>query len=605
MRTFLFLWGIIFLILSLTVFYTQIFSTQKNAEYAIQSANKTTSLYSFYLSNALDNKEQDMIEKNISHLLINDDLALLIKISSADDKFSYTWVNKKQNERIKKYNLESFLNDNREQNGISSEKKVVYTRQPFYNKADTSGWISAVFASEDYYMPVESLLSKVLYSFFISLLVSIVVTLVLSCKILLPLRKLHNASEEIARGEAFDNLKLLKGKEFILLGNSIQGITEAFRDTKQELLKSRSYIENIIQSINSSLIVLDPERKIKFVNKSTVELLGYSEEELTGMHISNILEEDESRGISIDHLIEMNQLKNTPADLIRKDKETVSVSFSGSVIYNHKNEIQDIICLGNDITERKEAEAAIIRAHDELEIRVAERTFELEEMNKALKAENKERLDTERKLVSSLEEKEVLLKEIHHRVKNNLQIISSLLQLNSMKIKDKDSLEIFKASQMRIKSIAMVHERLYQTKDLGSIDIRDYVNVLTKDLFTLFGSRGASIELKTDICDIHLCIDKTISLGLILNEMVTNSIKYAFPEQRPGEISIIMTKAEDDKYLLTYKDNGIGLPPGLNILEVNSLGMRLIRNLTKQIDGTMEIKNGVGVEYNICFSPQS
>ena len=203
---------------------------------------------------------------------------------------------------------------------------------------------------------------------------------------------------------------------------------------------------------------------------------------------------------------------------------------------------------------------------------------------------------------ASLKEKEVLLKEIHHRVKNNMQVISSLLNLQSRYSKDERYIEMVKQSQIRIKAMALVHEKLYRSKDLASIDISDYIKSLVNDLFLSYKSNTSKIELKVNIEDVSLGIEAAIPCGLIVNELVSNSLKYAFPEGKDGEISISLQSLDKDQYELIVSDNGIGLPKDLDFKKSDSLGMKLVTNFTERtLHGKIERNTHKGTEFKIIF----
>ncbi len=211
-----------------------------------------------------------------------------------------------------------------------------------------------------------------------------------------------------------------------------------------------------------------------------------------------------------------------------------------------------------------------------------------------------ERVNTEKKIKESLEEKEMLLKEIHHRVKNNLMIISSLLNLQSRYIKDKASQDIFKESQNRARSMALIHERLYQSTDLKRIDFGEYITSLANELFHTYVADPGLIELKINVDDIFLDINTAIPLGLIVNELITNSLKHAFPDGMSGEI-IVNFHPIDEHYEFTVKDNGIGFPEDLDFQNTESLGLQMVTSLTDQIDGEIELDRNNGTEFKITF----
>ncbi|MBA3682524.1 MAG: sensor histidine kinase [Bacteroidetes bacterium] len=200
----------------------------------------------------------------------------------------------------------------------------------------------------------------------------------------------------------------------------------------------------------------------------------------------------------------------------------------------------------------------------------------------------------------SLKEKEQLLKEIHHRVKNNLQIVSSLLNLQSENILDKRYLDLIIESRNRINSMALVHEMLYSSKDLSKIEMGEYVQRLSIGIQSSLLKNDANIKFHYNLQhDLYFDIDHMIPLGLILNEIISNSYKYAFPENT-GRIDIEMSKT-DKHYLLVVKDNGIGLKPNFDVKRDSNLGMQLIYMLTEQLDGKVGLDSVLGVAYEITF----
>jgi PAS domain S-box-containing protein len=212
---------------------------------------------------------------------------------------------------------------------------------------------------------------------------------------------------------------------------------------------------------------------------------------------------------------------------------------------------------------------------------------------------------TERKqaleqLKSSLNEKEVLLKEIHHRVKNNMQVITSLLNLQSKTISDSQALAVFEDSQNRVKSMALIHETLYQSKDLSRIDFAEYLKKLVAQVSRSYRIQPDAVKIKVDVDNVSLPIDTAVPCGLIINELASNSLKYAFPADTKGEVNITFGMV-DEQYVLRVSDTGIGLPPGFDPEKGKSLGMKLVRMLTTQLCGEIECRNGVGTTFRIAF----
>jgi PAS domain S-box-containing protein len=204
-------------------------------------------------------------------------------------------------------------------------------------------------------------------------------------------------------------------------------------------------------------------------------------------------------------------------------------------------------------------------------------------------------------LKKSLHEKEVLLKEIHHRVKNNLQIISSLLNLQSRKIQDQKYLEIFKESQNRVRSMSLVHEKLYQSQDLANIDFGQYVNNIASNLFRSYSIQSGAVRLKINTCEtILLSVDTATPCGLIINELLSNSLKYAFPGKKEGTITINLGY-NDQTMSIEVVDNGIGLPKDFDLTKTDSLGLKLITTLTDQINGKFILEGENGTKARIEF----
>ena len=229
---------------------------------------------------------------------------------------------------------------------------------------------------------------------------------------------------------------------------------------------------------------------------------------------------------------------------------------------------------------------------------------ELQEREKSLQ----ERKRVEAQLKASLEEKELLLKEVHHRVKNNLQVISSIFSLQTGYINDPRILSTLEESQDRIRSMALIHEKLYQSDRLARIDFADYIQTLVNNLFTSYNVSPMMINLRLQVSDIHLSLDAAIPCGLLINELVSNSLKHAFPtpsalpspQGELGEIVIQFT-AIDDHFDLTVRDNGIGLPSNLDLPHLESLGLALVRALTFQLKGKLEMYTDHGAVFHISF----
>ncbi|AUB57870.1 hypothetical protein BK008_05785 [Methanobacterium sp. MZ-A1] len=358
-------------------------------------------------------------------------------------------------------------------------------------------------------------------------------------------------------------------------------------------LTSSMISDRILSTMSNFLFLLDEERKIIHVNFKAIELSGYRESELLGQPLDFVFPHiNRSDSYS-------KSLENLETFLNSKQRE-IPVLASTSIIKTAKHDVLGLVLVGSDISQLKEAEKERDRYREHLEELVEERTKELEKTNRKLKKEIIAHEKAEEELKDSLDEKEILVKEIHHRVKNNLMIISSLLNLQSHYITDEKSLNIFKESQNRAKSMALIHERLYRTDSMRRIDFDDYIHTLATDLFHIY-RLGPGINLTLDLESVKLDVNSAIPLGLIVNELVTNSLKYAFPDGK-GELSIkFRSLNRGDEFELVISDNGVGFPQDLDFRKVDSLGLQLVCNLTNQLNGTIDLDNTHGTMFTIRF----
>lgn len=245
--------------------------------------------------------------------------------------------------------------------------------------------------------------------------------------------------------------------------------------------------------------------------------------------------------------------------IIRPDKQIRWIEVYGNVYRDEKDVPIRMLGVVRDITERKEAETHLLRVIDE---------------------------------------KEMLLREVHHRVKNNMQIISSLISLESSQVFDKRDVGLFTIVQERVRSIALIHDNLYQSEDLSSIKFEDYIKNLNSQLFSTY-ARNSNIKLVTDIVDLKFNMETAIPLGLILNELISNSLKHAFPDSE-GEIFISLHhKGEEIEVII--KDNGVGLPEDMDLKNPRKLGLQLVNTLVEQLEGTIEVDRSHGTEFKIKF----
>ena len=193
------------------------------------------------------------------------------------------------------------------------------------------------------------------------------------------------------------------------------------------------------------------------------------------------------------------------------------------------------------------------------------------------------------KLRASEERKEALLREVHHRVKNNLAVICSLFYLQSTHTKNNDNAQIFRDMENRVHSMALVHESLYDSENLARIDFAEYAQSLAKDIFSSHGSPGVSVRLKSDLDPVAMGADLAVPCALILNELISNALKHGFPDRAGGEVRVTLRSGRDGKCILSVEDSGVGIPADLEVNTNKPLGLRLVRSLTQQIRGTFEL----------------
>ncbi len=236
-----------------------------------------------------------------------------------------------------------------------------------------------------------------------------------------------------------------------------------------------------------------------------------------------------------------------------------------------------------------------------VEIRANYVVFDGKEYNCAFATDISERKKNEEQTRLALSEKEILLREIHHRVKNNLQIVSSLLYLQSQKLADPELKNHFLESQSRICSMALAHEQLYQSDSLAQINMRSYLGNLVGQLQQVFQAPGQQIDCRMQIEDIVLDIGQVVPCGLLITELLSNAYRHAFVDGRSGVITVSM-EGQDGQILLTVSDNGIGLPADLDCRQARTLGLQLVRALVSQLNGTMEIGAGTGAMFQVTFS---
>ncbi|MHA1844604.1 MAG: histidine kinase dimerization/phosphoacceptor domain -containing protein [Promethearchaeota archaeon] len=356
-----------------------------------------------------------------------------------------------------------------------------------------------------------------------------------------------------------DDINFLQSIANILTNVILRDITE--KDLRESEEKYRTLTE---QSLLGTLIIAN--ERIIFVNKSISNIFGYSIEELLSWTLKTLMQH-----------IHPKDLEKT----IKKCKDVLEdkiISFQSDIRIRQKNK--------NYLYIRQYVKKINFQGKPALHINIINIT---------------EQKKNELLLESSLEEKEILLKEIHHRVKNNLQVISSLIVLEEQNIKDEKVINIFKDLQSHIKAMALIHEALYKSENLNKIDISKYIKDLVDNLFKAYSENSKNVKFYLNIDNIDFNLDRAIYCGFIINELVSNSLKYAFSKNEGGKIIISLNKTMDNRVLLDVYDNGKGFPKDIDCNNLNTIGLNLVSTITKQMNGTIQIKKNNGTHVMITW----
>ncbi len=344
------------------------------------------------------------------------------------------------------------------------------------------------------------------------------------------------------------------------------------KKAEKALQDSEEKYHTLFESNPTYTILVSLEGSILDVNSAASEFAGISSQELIGKNFPELQIFPNEEDIKFQRskfllALQGETIKPFQYQLIDY-KGNYSWVESQLVPIKKDGEINSILVISKDITERKKAMDGLERMVDE---------------------------------------KNILIKEIHHRVKNNMQIISSLLNLQSQHLKadEQFAVSILKESQNRVKSMAMIHENLYQSKDFTHIKFEDYITRLVYELFYSYSGDADKIRLVVDVDDVNLNMETAVPCGLIVSELFTNSVKYAFPEGREGEIRVSLKQepGKDDarEFILTVSDDGVGFPPDLDYRNTETLGLELVNSLTCQIDGNISLDLTQGTKFTVKF----
>lgn len=342
----------------------------------------------------------------------------------------------------------------------------------------------------------------------------------------------------------------------------------AIKKAEEELRLSEERHRAIYDQAYIGIARIAKMGRFLLANERLCDMLDYTADELykKTFYELGVQEEVEESLVDWDQLLS-GKIKNFSREqtYIRKDGEYLNANVTVSLVRDVNDNPNYFVAVFEDITERKEYE---------------------------------------RQLEESIKEKEVLLKEVHHRVKNNMQVISSILNLQSSYITDENALGIIRESQDRIKSMSFVHESLYQSNTLSEVNFAEYIQNIARNLYHSYGRPEGGIGLEYELDSIYLNLDTSIPLGLIINEVVSNSLKYAFQGRETGKIKIEFGKISDEKMKLIISDDGIGLPEDFDIENAESLGLQLVTTLVTQVSGELDIDVSKGTSFSIVFKEQ-
>jgi PAS domain S-box-containing protein len=334
-----------------------------------------------------------------------------------------------------------------------------------------------------------------------------------------------------------------------------------YRIMAEEEIKKHSHI---LKEMAEGVNVADSSGIIKYANAAFERIFGYGKGELIGSNVSilNAVDDEENETTMSEMTETFNKNGFWRGEVRSRRKD-------GSVFYT-------------------------LASISEIELSGERHWISVQE-------DITERIELEQSLRQSLNDKDILMKEIHHRVKNNMTVIQSLLSLQLHDVSDEKSRSYFKDAQNRVKSMSMIHERLSRSEELSKMDLSEFINSLSNHLFQSSGLNPSKVNLDVNIPEITIDVETMLPCGLIINELVSNAFKYAFPDDRAGVVTIGLLVEKDNEITLSVKDNGVGIPDDLNIYETKSLGLQIVSALTNQIQGDLELVKGNGTEIRITF----
>ncbi|MFH1571760.1 MAG: histidine kinase dimerization/phosphoacceptor domain -containing protein, partial [Gemmatimonadota bacterium] len=355
--------------------------------------------------------------------------------------------------------------------------------------------------------------------------------------------------------QAQDDLRRRVEEHTARFGASLQAEIDQRRQAEARLEDSEARFRRVFEYSNDAIFLLDPGlNELLDVNPRASLLLEYTREELLGL----------------------------PLSVLFADEVVRLQAFALSVVEEGSGWMEELACrtrTGHRLAAEMSASA----------IELAGRTCII-----ALLRDITERKRTEGQILSDLRHKEILLREVHHRVKNNLQIVASLLALQAGQTSDAGARRLFDDCRNRVGSIALIHEQLYRAHDLAHVDLREYVRTLAEQIFRSYGVAPRAVQLVLEVEVGHLDVEQAIPCGLIVNELVSNALKYGFPGGRRGRVGIGLRRGDDDQLCLRVWDDGVGFPEEADLGASPSLGLRLVDSLVHQLGGHLDLDRRTG-----------
>ncbi|MDF3020397.1 MAG: histidine kinase [Steroidobacteraceae bacterium] len=371
--------------------------------------------------------------------------------------------------------------------------------------------------------------------------------------------------------------------EIVGFGKVVRDITERVRSVEQFRLA--------IEASPTGMLMMDESGAIVLVNEQTEKLFGYPRAELLGQKLEMLVPSrfrSRHPGFRLAFFADPKvRAMGAGRDLygLRKDGSEIPIEIGLNPLTTSEGRF--VLSSVVDITERKRSD----RERETLLGQLQALNAELEERVTARTAE----------LTATLREREVLLQEIHHRVKNNLQVISSLINMQLRQLEDSGSRDALEECQTRVQAIALIHEKLYQSKDYSRVPFSEYARGLAGNVFRALGVSKDLVNLELAFEELSLTVDKAIPCGLVLNELITNSLKHAFPDGRRGTVKVILRRDGAGHAMLCVSDDGVGIPPGVDPRNSASLGMSLVFMLVEQLGGSIDIQPSPGTELRMRF----